>query len=92
MDNTSNHFLAYRLDGTEFGDSATSIYVAYNGWSGDVTAVLPANVPGKRWFRAADTDQWMEAQDNFKSAGDEELLDNLIYRVNPRSVLVLIEK
>ena len=46
MDNTNNHFLAFRIDGTEFGDPASSIYVAYNGWSGDITTILPANMPG----------------------------------------------
>ena len=30
--NPDNHFLAYRLDGSEFGDPAISVYVAYNGW------------------------------------------------------------
>ncbi len=29
------YFLAYRIDGSEFQDPAPSIYVAYNGWSGD---------------------------------------------------------
>lgn len=92
LDNANNHFLAYRIDGTEFGDPAPSIYVAYNGWSGDVTAILPANTPGRTWFRVADTDRWMESQDNFKSPGAEDQLTSSIYRVNPRSVLLLIEK
>ena len=92
MDNAENHFLAYRLDGTELGDSAASLYVAYNGWSGEVTATLPANTTGKRWFRVADTDQWMEDQDNFEAPGAEEPLGNPTYNLHPRSVLVLIEK
>lgn len=92
LDNTGNHFLAYRLDGAELGDSAASIYVAYNGWSGEVTATLPGVASGRRWFRVADTAQWMEDQDNFESPGAEEPLDNSTYRLHPRSVLVLIEK
>ena len=92
MDNAENHFLAYRLDGTEMGDSAHSLYVAYNGWSSEVTATLPANSTGKRWFRVADTDQWMENQDNFKAPGAEDLLNDPKYKLHPRSVLVLIEK
>ena len=47
MDNASNHFLAFRIDGAPAGDSAASIYVAYNGWSGVVNAVLPTPRPGK---------------------------------------------
>ena len=27
---TSNHAIAWRVDGSEFGDSASAIYVAYN--------------------------------------------------------------
>ncbi len=92
MDNAENHFLAYRLDGTELGDSAASLYVAYNGWSGEVTATLPANTTGKRWFRVADTDQWMEDQDNFEAPGAEEPLNNPTYKLHPRSILVLLEK
>jgi glycogen operon protein len=92
LDNADNHFLAYRLDGTELGDTATSVYVAYNGWSGEVTATLPANTTGHRWFRVADTDQWMEDQDNFEAPGAEEPLDHSTYKLHPRSLLVLIEK
>ncbi len=92
LDNAQNHFLAYRLDGTELGDSAASLYVAYNGWSGDVTATLPANTDGLRWFRVADTDQWMEDQDNFEAPGEEEPLEQSSYILNSRSVLILIEK
>lgn len=92
MDNTNNHFLAYRIDGTELGDSVSSIYVAYNGWQGDVTALLPTNATGKRWYRVADTDTWMEDQDNFEEPGNEDLLNGPSYKVNPRSILLLIEK
>jgi glycogen operon protein len=92
MDNADNHFIAYRLDGTELGDSASSLYVAYNGWSGHVTATLPANAAGKRWFRVADTDRWMEDQDNFEAPGNEEQLDASTYELNPRSILLLMEK
>lgn len=92
MDDPNKHFLAYRIDGTELGDSVSSIYVAYNGWSGDVETILPTNQPGKRWYRAADTDEWMEDEDNFEHPGEEDLLDSSIYKVNSRSVLVLIER
>lgn len=86
------HFLAWRLDGTEVGDSAASIYVGYNGWSGSVTATLPANRAGKRWYRVSDTAPWMESSDNFKSPGQEDVLTSRYYTLNPRSILLLIEK
>jgi isoamylase len=93
MTNPNNHFLAYRIDGTEApGESAASIYVAYNGWSDRVTATLPANLPGKRWYRVADTAAWMEGRDNFNTPGQEELLTGANYALAARTVLLLIEK
>lgn len=44
-DNPSNHALAWRIDGTELGDSSSAVYVGYNGWSGDVDFTLPS--PGR---------------------------------------------
>jgi len=61
--NPDNHFLAYRIDGTEFGDPAASIYVAYNGWFNPLVATLPANLPDKQWYVVVDTsaaDQGMQ--------------------------------
>ncbi|MDQ3336674.1 MAG: isoamylase [Myxococcota bacterium] len=92
MDNPSMHFLAYRIDGTELGDSAKSIYVAYNAWSGQVTATLPALPSGRSWYRVADTAAWMESRGNAVNAGQEERMGNATYDLAGRSVLVLIEK
>jgi isoamylase len=92
MDNSDNHFLAYRIDGSEFGDSFQSIYVAYNGWSGDVTATLPTNLAGKRWYRVSDTAARMESHDNFNAPGSEEQMDNTPYKLTGRSLLILLEK
>lgn len=86
------HFLAFRLDGTEVGDANASLYVGYNGWSGPVTATLPTNLSGKKWYRVADTSAWMESQDNFKAPGSEDLLTSRYYTLNGRSLLLLIEK
>ena len=91
FDNPDKHFLAYRLDGAEAGDNVASIYIAYNGWKEKVTATLPPNLPGKRWFRVADTAAWMEDQDNFKDPGQPNLLTGATYDVDARSVLILIE-
>ncbi len=92
LDNPDNHFLAYRIDGSEFGDGVQSIYVAYNGWKDDVSAKLPANLGGNHWHRVGDTAAWMEDQDNFKGPGQEERLDGDTYTLHGRSVLLLIEK
>jgi glycogen operon protein len=92
LNNASNHFLAYRIDGAEAGDTVRSIYVAYNGWSGVVTATLPSPSSGNQWFRAGDTAAWNEQNGNMSDAGAEGSLNGSTYDVQPRSVLILIER
>ncbi|HSK01309.1 MAG TPA: isoamylase [Kofleriaceae bacterium] len=92
MDNVNNHFLAYRIDGQPAGDSAASIYVAYNGWSGVVTARLPTPRAGKKWYRVSDTAPWMESRGNFTEPGAEDPLDVTTYDMAGRSILLLIER
>lgn len=92
MQDGEKHFLAYRIDGTEFDDSAVSIYVGYNGWSGVVTATIPPPLNGRKWYWAGDTSAPMEGTGNFKSPGEEKPLPGSRYGLAPRSVLVLVEK
>jgi isoamylase len=92
MDNPSNHFLAFRLDGARAGDSAASIYVAYNGWSGVVNAILPTPRAGKSWYRVGDTAAWMESRGNFTNPGAEDLITITNYDLAGRSLLLLIER
>ena len=66
--------------------------MTYNGWSDWVTATLPANLPGKQWYRVTDTAAWMESRDNFNAPGQEELLTSVNYALAGRTVLLLIEK
>lgn len=86
------HFLGYRIDGTEFGDPARSIYVGYNGWQDPVNITLPALSPGHAWFRAGDTAARMENEGNFREVGKEDKLTDRNYKMDRRSVLLLIEK
>ena len=90
--NPDNHFLAYRIDGSEFGDSVTSLYVAYNGWIDPVPATLPANLPGKNWFQVADSSAAAESWGNIHALGHETLLPIPRYSVSGRSLLLLIER
>jgi isoamylase len=92
MDNPNNHFLAFRIDGARAGDSAASIYVAYNGWSGIVNAVLPIPRAGKSWYRVSDTATWMESRGNFTDPGAEDVLTVSNYDLAGRSILLLIER
>lgn len=85
-------FLAFRLDGSEQADPAPSIYVAYNGWLGPVTATLPEPGPNRAWHRVADTAAWMEADGNFRDPGAEVRLGERRYELKGRTLLVLIEK
>ena len=92
MGNPNNHFLAFRIDGAPASDTAASIYVAYNGWSGVVTARLPTPRPGKAWYRVGDTAPWMESRGNFTDPGVEDLLNVTTYDMAGRSLLLLIER
>jgi glycogen operon protein len=88
----NNHFLAYRLDESEFGGPANSVYVAYNGWTDPVVANLPAPLAGKSWYVVADTSASAQAWGNIYPGGGETLLPGQQYTVQGRSVALLIEK
>ncbi len=90
----NNRAIAYRIDGTEFGDSASSLYIAYNAWSGLVNFTLPSPGAGKNWYRVMDTASWNEAAYNVASPGAETLIGaaGTVYGVNGRSMLLLIAK
>jgi isoamylase len=92
MGDASRHFLAWRIDAQAAGESVRSIYIAYNGWSGNVTATLPAPAAGKAWFRAGDTSAFDEGSGNFREPGAEDLMAGSTYTLNPRSVLILVER
>ncbi|MGY4515814.1 alpha-amylase family protein [Lysobacter sp. HA18] len=90
----NNHALAWRIDGSEFGDSASAIYVAYNGWSADVNFALPWPGTGKSWYRVTDTATWNEGANTVAAPGAEALIggENTVYGLQARSVVLLIAK
>jgi glycogen operon protein len=93
--NDSNmHAMAWRIDGTELGDSAAAIYVAYNGWSGDVDFTLPWPGANRQWYRVTDTCNWAEGAEQVRSPGNEDWIGGewTNYRVCGRGVLLLIAK
>lgn len=91
---TSNHAIAWRVDGSEFGDSASAIYVAYNGWSGNVNFTLPWPGTGKQWYRVTDTATWNEGANTVATPGAEAYIggEYTVYGLQGRSLLVLIAK
>ncbi len=92
--NANNHAIAWRIDGSEFGDAASAIYVAYNGWSGNVNFTLPWPGTGKQWYRVTDTATWNEGANTVVLPGAEALIggEYTIYGVQGRSLLLLIAK
>lgn len=94
MGNSGNHALAFRIDGTEFGDTAAAIYVAYNGWKEPVEFKLPWPFTGKNWYRVTDTCNWAEGTDQVASPGTEALIGGEYtgYTVCGRGLIVLIAK
>ncbi|MCI0572125.1 MAG: isoamylase [Myxococcaceae bacterium] len=94
FNSSSNHALAWRIDGTELGDAASALYVAYNGWSGTVTFSLPWPGTGKSWYRVTDTCPWAEGANQVRAPGSEDLIGGewTAYDVCGRGLLVLIAK
>ena len=94
FNNTSNHAIAWRVDGSEFGDSASAIYIAHNAWSGSVNFTLPWPGNGKQWYRVTDTCNWAEGPGQVRAPGAEDLVGGEFtsYGVCGRGTLVLIAK
>ncbi len=94
FNDANNHAIAWRIDGSEFGDPASAIYVAYNGWSGSVNFTLPWPGTGKQWYRVTDTATWNEGANTVATPGAETLIggENTVYGLEARSVLLLIAK
>jgi isoamylase len=93
LDNAGNNFLGFRIDGTEFKDKSASIYTAINKCDSPISFKLPKNLPGKKWYVAANTSASLEDKGtNIYREGKELLLDSAEPMIGPRSVMVLIEK
>jgi glycogen operon protein len=94
FNDTTNHSIAWRIDGSEFGDSASAIYVAHNAWSAQVNFTLPWPGAGKTWYRVTDTCSWAEGSSQVRAPGAEDPVggENTVYGVCGRGALVLIAK
>lgn len=94
FNDANNHAIAWRIDGSEFGDSASAIYVAHNAWSAQVNFVLPWPGSGKSWYRVTDTCSWAEGTGQVRAPGAEDAIggENTGYGLCGRGTLVLIAK
>jgi isoamylase len=91
---SSNHSIAWELDGTEFADPASAIYVAYNGWSGGVKFILPSPGDGRNWYRVTDTCNWADGADTVAVPDSESLIggQGANYNLCGQALLLLIAK
>lgn len=80
-----SHTLAYCLHGASQNDH--DIYVMINAWCQDLTFTIQEGVAAN-WRRVVDTG--MDNPDDIAEPGNEQVLQNLHYRVKARSVVVLI--
>ena len=92
LDDASKNVLAWQLDGAGLGDSAASIYVAYNRGAADVVLHLPAPPANLAWYRVADTGAWMEPQANASAPGDEYKMNQRRYDLAARSLALFIAR
>jgi isoamylase len=87
LNDDKNAFMAWRIAGGSFDDSARAIYIAYNAGASPVAATLPGLYPGMSWYRACDT----SAAESCAPTGLEGKVSTSDYTVEARSVLVLLE-
>ena len=94
FNSSANHAIAWRIDGSEFGDPASAIYVAHNAWSAQVNFTLPWPGTGKNWYRVTDTCTWAEGASQVRAPGMEDPIggEYTNYGVCGRGTLVLIAK
>ncbi len=85
--NTANHFLAWRIDGTEGGDTARSIWIAWNGWTAAISMPVPAPGSTTSWWIAGDS-----GSGAFAAPGQEAPLTTPTVSVAARSVAVFVER
>lgn len=94
FNDANNHTIAWRIDGSELGDTASAIYVAYNAWSASVNFTLPWPGNGKSWYRVTDSCGWAEGAGQVRTPGAEDFIggENYVYGICGRGVLLLIAK
>ena len=94
FNDASNHALAWRLDGTELGDTAAAIYAAHNAWNAQVNFALPWPGAGKSWYRVTDTCNWAEGASQVRAPGFEDAVggENASYGLCARGTVLLIAR
>ncbi len=85
--------IAWRLDGTEFGDPAAAIFIAYNASPREEVFCLPSAGGERSWWLAMDTGTADETN-AMPAAGAEKALgaERVFYWLRARAVAVFITK
>jgi isoamylase len=76
--------------GLRLAEPPCSLYIAYLWRDQPLDITLPANQPGARWRRVADTAAWMEPVGNVDPAPGPEIA--AAYGMHARSVTVFVEE
>jgi glycogen operon protein len=89
---TTQTFLAFELDSTEYGEADAAVMVAYNSDDSAVTWTLPAAPTGTTWYAAIDTSNQTGKTSYVTAPGAELLVIGLSYALAPRTVAVLVAR
>jgi glycogen operon protein len=89
---TSNTFLAYELDATEYGESVAAVMVAYNSNDASVTWTLPSPPAGSSWYVALDTSNAAGKTSYTTAPGSELPVSGPSYGLAERTVALLVAK
>ena len=89
----TNYAIAYTINGSSLGDSS-SMYIAFNGWSGEVTFTLPTPPTGTAWYRVTDTCNWNDGPNTWAAPGNETYIGGAgsAYNQCAQSLLLLMAK
>jgi glycogen operon protein len=89
---TSETFLAYELDATEYGENVAAVLVAYNLGAAGVAWTLPPPPSGTKWYAALDTSSAAGKTSYVTAPGSEVLVNGMSYALAERTVALLVAK
>ena len=92
LGDTSQTFLAFELDATEYGESVAAVMVAYNLNDAAVTWTLPPAPTGSSWHVAIDTSNAEGKTSYVTPPGSEVVVNGSAYALAERTVALLVAK
>jgi glycogen operon protein len=89
LSSTSNTFLGFELDATEYGETDAAVMVGYNSNDASVSWAVPAAPSGTSWYVAADTSS---GPPYVVAPGSEVAMSGATYVMSSRSVVLLVAR